>query len=241
MFKKLFILALVGGILFLTFIHPPTSRILASRKPVLIKTLELSQYLVVATFKLLWQAGGLLVKFLQWVAGLGVDLWTRYGGGQEPEFDIRSERELYGLYQQVSEWSGLPWQIFWGLHTEETSLGRNLGSTPILSVLPASQKSYFLQICRDLHWDPNQVYGSHKGAIGPFQFIPETWVRHSVDGNGDGVKDPFNVEDAAYSAANYLVYKGAHQNLQKSIWHYNQDPRYVKRVMRYLKYAPSSS
>jgi len=238
MFRKLFILALVGGLLYLVFLHPPISRVLFSGKPILVKTVELTEYLLISFVKILWQAVLAVTKILQFLAGLAVDVWTRYGGGNSPSFDIRDKRELYALYRQVESWSGLPWQIFWGLHTEETSLGRNLGSTPILTVLPASQKTYFLQMCRELQWDPNQVYGSHKGAIGPFQFIPETWVRHAVDGNGDGVKDPFNVEDAAYSAANYLVYKGGQQDLQKSIWHYNQDPQYVKRVMRYLKYVP---
>ena len=92
-------------------------------------------------------------------------------------------------------------------------------------------------MCRDLHWDPELVYGSHKGAIGPFQFIPETWIRNAVDANGDGRKDPFDIEDAAYSAANYLVRKGGLVNLRKALWHYNQDNRYVKNVMRYLRYS----
>ena len=81
------------------------------------------------------------------------------------------------------------------------------------------------------------MYGSNKGALGPFQFIPETWVRHGVDANGDGRKDPFDVEDAAFSAANYLLYKGGQTDLRKAIWHYNQDEQYVRRVMRYLRYA----
>ena len=40
------------------------------------------------------------------------------------------------------------------------------------------------------------------------------------------------------NTASDLLYKGAQNDLQKAIWHYNQDPRYVKRVMRYLKYIP---
>ena len=95
----------------------------------------------------------------------------------------------------------------------------------MLSVLPRDQKSFFYQICRELKWDPDTIQGSHKGAIGPFQFIPETWVRNAVDANKDGYKDPFDVEDAAYSAANYLLRRGASTNLRKALWHYNQDYR----------------
>ena len=45
-------------------------------------------------------------------------------------------------------------------------------------------------------------------AIGPMQFIPETWVRWGVDANGDGVADPDNIDDAALSAARYLCARG---------------------------------
>ena len=44
-------------------------------------------------------------------------------------------------------------------------------------------------------------------------------------------------EDAAYTAANYLLHKGGLEDLQKAVWHYNQDRRYVKRVMRYLRFS----
>lgn len=239
MLKKLFIITLVGLLGYLVFLHPITSAIIFSRKPLLVKALELAEYLLLTSLNILWQLLLVVAKILQFVAGIVVDLWTRHVADPVPSYDIRSNQELYTLYRQVESWSGLPWQVFWGLHAEETSLGHNLGSIAVVNVLPPDQKPYFRQICRELKWDPNRVYGSHKGAIGPFQFIPETWVRHAVDGNGDGVKDPFNVEDAAYSAANYLLHKGAQQDLQKSIWHYNQDPQYVKRVMRYLKYFRS--
>jgi hypothetical protein len=235
--KKLIVIALCLLIGYLALVNPQSSHIMFSRQPLLVKALDLTQYLVVATVKILWQAVPEAVSILRFFGGLLFDVWSRYVGDNAPSYDIRSHQELYLLYTEVEAWSGLPWQIFWGLHAEETSLGRNLGATRIINVLPSGQKTYFSQMCQELRWDPDQVYGSHKGAIGPFQFIPETWVRHAIDGNGDGVKDPFNLEDAVYSAANYLLYKGAQNDLQKAIWHYNQDPRYVKRVMRYLKYS----
>jgi len=179
----------------------------------------------------------ILVRVIQYIFKVLLDWLFYFSGYFSPSFDIRSSEELYFLYKRVEKWSGLPWQVFWGIHAEESSLGENLGTTRVINVLPERQKRYFLQMCRELHWNPDQVYGSHKGAIGPFQFIPETWVRHAVDGNGDGRKDPFNVEDAAYSAANYLLHKGGLDDIQKAIWHYNQDRRYVRRVMRYLRYS----
>ena len=40
------------------------------------------------------------------------------------------------------------------------------------------------------------------------QFIPSTWMIYGADGNGDGIKDPFNIFDAALAAANYLCDAG---------------------------------
>ncbi len=44
----------------------------------------------------------------------------------------------------------------------------------------------------------------HDRAMGPMQLIPQTWRNWHVDGGGDGVEDPQNIDDAALAAANYL-------------------------------------
>jgi membrane-bound lytic murein transglycosylase B len=36
------------------------------------------------------------------------------------------------------------------------------------------------------------------------QFIPSTWATSGADGNGDGLKDPGNIDDAALAAGRYL-------------------------------------
>lgn len=41
-------------------------------------------------------------------------------------------------------------------------------------------------------------------AAGPFQLIPQTWRNWHTDGNGDGVEDPQNIDDAAMATVNYL-------------------------------------
>ncbi len=41
-------------------------------------------------------------------------------------------------------------------------------------------------------------------AVGPMQFLPTTWARYGADGNGDGVRDPHQLDDAAVAAARYL-------------------------------------
>ena len=49
---------------------------------------------------------------------------------------------------------------------------------------------------------------SSAGAVGWMQFMPDTWLRWGTDANGDGVADPWNPEDAVYSAARYLAAAG---------------------------------
>lgn len=43
-------------------------------------------------------------------------------------------------------------------------------------------------------------------AVGPMQFIPETWEQWGTDGDGDGSADINNLADAALSTARYLCH-----------------------------------
>lgn len=45
-------------------------------------------------------------------------------------------------------------------------------------------------------------------AMGPMQFISETWRLYGVDANNDGIASPDNIDDAALSAAGYLCWRG---------------------------------
>lgn len=73
-------------------------------------------------------------------------------------------------------------------------------------------------------------------AVGPMQFIPDTWKRWGTDGSGDGVADPHNIDDAALSAARYLCY--SRQTLDDpnawvaAIRSYNDSAQYQNDVAR---------
>ena len=72
-------------------------------------------------------------------------------------------------------------------------------------------------------------------AVGPMQFIPGTWAAYGADGNGDGVRDPNNIADAALGAANYLCAGGGdlrvQSQLRAAVMRYNYSVAYVNLVL----------
>lgn len=71
---------------------------------------------------------------------------------------------------------------------------------------------------------------SYAGATGPMQFLPSTWKRNGVDGNGDGIADITNVVDAIHAAARYLKVCG-YPDVKKALWGYNPSTSYYNKVM----------
>ena len=71
-------------------------------------------------------------------------------------------------------------------------------------------------------------------AVGPMQFIPETWNRFATDASGDGVADPNNIDDATAAAARVLCSGdrdlGTAAGWVAAIRSYNQSEQYVRDV-----------
>ncbi|WP_040791849.1 lytic transglycosylase domain-containing protein [Nocardia paucivorans] len=72
-------------------------------------------------------------------------------------------------------------------------------------------------------------------AVGPMQFLPETWARYGADGNGDGIADPQNYYDATLTAGKYLCDGGLNMRdpsqQTRAILRYNHSMAYVANVM----------
>ncbi len=90
-------------------------------------------------------------------------------------------------------------------------------------------------------FDGDTVYDR---AVGPMQFIPETWQRWQRDGDGDGVMDPQDLDDAALAAGAYLCNYGSQRDWEvwkSAVFGYNHSPAYVASVksrhdqMRYVR------
>ena len=81
-------------------------------------------------------------------------------------------------------------------------------------------------------WDGDTVWDH---AVGPFQFIPQTWRTWGADGNGDGQADPNQMDDAALTAARYLCHAGDLSTVdgwRRAVLSYNHSESYVDDVAK---------
>ena len=63
------------------------------------------------------------------------------------------------------------------------------------------------------------------------QFMPATWKAYGVDGNKDGLMDPYNPVDAIFAAARYLKAAGADTDIRAAVFAYNHADWYVDSVL----------
>ncbi|MDQ0201046.1 lytic transglycosylase domain-containing protein [Neobacillus ginsengisoli] len=164
-----------------------------------------------------------------------------YYGGDISEFGANEIPAQYiPIYKAAQEKYGVPWNLLAAEHRVES------------------------------RFSTLQTMVSPVGAIGHFQFMPLTWLGWSypggyrlgnayipnniltdpamikkyggygVDANGDGKADPWDIEDAIYSAANYLRANGAAEGrIRDAVFAYNHADWYVEKVLgfadRYVK------
>ncbi|MET0903943.1 MAG: hypothetical protein ABWZ52_11935 [Acidimicrobiales bacterium] len=80
---------------------------------------------------------------------------------------------------------------------------------------------------------------SYDRAVGPMQFIPQTWQRFQADGNQDGTTSPFNLYDATLAAATYLCTASSgldgDPGLRTAYYSYNHSVPYVDAVLGYAR------
>ncbi len=125
------------------------------------------------------------------------------------------------LLQQVSQQYGVdPASVVavWGV---ESDYGKTFGKRPLLVSLstlscfgrrqPFFRGEFFatLRLLQDGDLKPEGLTGSWAGAFGHTQFMPTTYQRIAVDGDGDGRRDLVaSIPDALASTANYLKQAG---------------------------------
>jgi membrane-bound lytic murein transglycosylase B len=135
----------------------------------------------------------------------------------------------------------IPWPLLAGIGRVESDHGRFGGavlyadgtsSSRILGIPLDGSRSARIADTDNGRLDGDKVFAR---AVGPMQFIPSTWSSYGVDGNGDGVVDPFNIYDAAAAAADYLCVAGGNlgteHGQERAVLAYNHSSAYLAEVL----------
>jgi hypothetical protein len=75
------------------------------------------------------------------------------------------------------------------------------------------------------------MHTSGAGAIGWMQFMPSTWKEYGVSVLSRKMPNPYDPQDAIFSAARYLAANGARHNIRSAIFAYNHAEWYVDEVL----------
>jgi len=135
----------------------------------------------------------------------------------------------------------LDWPLLAAIGRVESNHGRYGGShlatsgvaTPaIIGIALSGQK----HTARVADTDAGQYDGdaTYDRAVGPMQFVPSTWAVVGVDADGDGKRDPQDINDAALAAAVYLCSGSDLSTLagqREAVFRYNHSKSYVATVL----------
>ncbi|MEK4030054.1 MULTISPECIES: lytic transglycosylase domain-containing protein [Bacillaceae] len=149
-------------------------------------------------------------------------------------------KEYVPIYKAAEKEYGVPWQLLAAHHRVETkfstmeSMISPAGAEGPMQFMPCTFVGWSHPTCSDL----GKGNISSKDKVNPA--IIKKYGGYGVDANGDGKADPFDLEDAVFSAAAYLKAHGAADGqLKKAIYSYNHSEQYVDDVLHYF-YAYTS-
>ncbi|MCZ8185352.1 MAG: lytic murein transglycosylase [Beijerinckiaceae bacterium] len=131
----------------------------------------------------------------------------------------RAAAEQYaGTLAALERKYGVDRRVVLGVWGMETNFGSFTGDKDVIrSLATLAFKRYrddffrdellvALRILQDGHVERSAMRGSWAGAMGQTQFMPSSFMKYAVDGNGDGTRDIWgSIPDALASTANYLA------------------------------------
>ena len=140
----------------------------------------------------------------------------RIGDGAQFYKDHRASVE------RIATARGIPPEYLIAIMGVETKYGKFVGRYRVLDALMTLAFDYpprsdyfrgeleqFLLLVAEEHLDPLTVTGSYAGAMGVPQFMPTSYRKFALDGNGDNKRDLWNDwDDILASIANYFVEHG---------------------------------
>ena len=151
-------------------------------------------------------------------------------------FDLPIPVEYIPIYKAAAETYGIHWPLLAAHHRIETRF-----STMKTDISPVGAEGPMqFMPCTFVGWSHPTCVDLGKGDISKEEKTSPTVIAkyggYGVDGNGDGIADPFNMYDAIYSAANYLSRAGAKEGkLTQAVFQYNRSNEYVADVLYYYE------
>jgi membrane-bound lytic murein transglycosylase B len=148
--------------------------------------------------------------------------WHEYRNIFMTEARIAGGVEFWGKHrdaiQRTSTQHGVAAEMIVAIIGVETLFGQRMGNYEVLDSLAtlafaypprapffAGELEQFLLLVREEDVDVSKALGSYAGAMGAGQFIPSSYRRYAIDGNGDGKRNLWSDwDDVLGSVANYL-------------------------------------
>jgi hypothetical protein len=168
-----------------------------------------------------------------------------------PEAALKAYSRAQQVMSQVDPSCQLPWTLVAAIGRVESNHGRHggnmLNSSGVAVPGVYGPRLDGISAARINDTDAGKLDGdsAFDRAVGPMQFIPGTWRAMGVDGDGDGVRNPQDIDDAAMSTAVYLCSGNTNlsnaADLNQAVLRYNHSQSYADLVISIAKaYAAGS-
>ncbi len=159
-----------------------------------------------------------------------------------PTAAMLAYQQAESVLDQADPSCRISWALIAAIGRVESDHGRHAGSVLTSSGKsrpaiygPALDGSNGTALIRDTDngaYDNDRRYDR---AVGPMQFIPGTWAIVGVDGDGDGIRDPQDIDDAALAAGVYLCAGpgdlSTTADQRTAVFSYNHSQEYVDLVL----------
>lgn len=154
----------------------------------------------------------------------------------QSNFDLAIPIEYIPVYVAAEEKYNVPWTLLAAHHRIETRFST---TRTLVSPVGAEGHMQFMP-CTFVGWKHPSCKGLGQGEIAKKDktnpAIIKKYGGYGVDANGDGLADPYDLEDAVFSAANFLSIAGVSKGqLKKAIYQYNHSDDYVDDILYYYK------
>lgn len=178
--------------------------------------------------------------------GNNADIIAASSTNQIPSSALAAYQRAESVINSADESCKLTWQLVAAIGRVESNHGRTDGNVldddglakPGLYGQPLNGKKKTQAISdtdggqydNDAKWDR---------AVGPMQFIPQTWGVVGVDADGDGKRNPQDIDDAALATSVYLCSGSDDLSEAKgqraAVYRYNNNEEYVDLVLRVME------